>query len=122
MRCRRNKIIGLIAKKPISDRVTTAIEALFNISKRQNTNIQRVPDSILKYLIKQLSIYVDKLPGSVRDMADFRRDLITMMIRRGPPTLCLTLSAPDSAWVEPYMDIVPSAGIQEIRQMNAKQR
>ena len=117
---RRNKITGLIAKKPISQKVPKAVEELVRLShERTRTS---VPESTLQVLMKQVSVFVDKLPGSVRDMADFRKDLITMMVRKGPPSFFLTLSAADSVRIETYLDILKGASIQDVKNLSSQQR
>ena len=110
---RRNKIEGLIAKKPISRTAKKAVEELVRLfHARTRTSI---PESTLQVLMMQVSVPVNRLHGSVRYMTHLRKDLITVMVRKLPPEFFFTLSAADSVWIETYLNILKGASIQDVK-------
>lgn len=101
---RRHKITGIVACKPIDQNIANAVEQLARISKASNS-LSTVPESTLRSILNQISFHVTALPGGIRDMADFRRNIFSMMSEYGAPTFFVTLSAADSIWPSTFIAI-----------------
>lgn len=103
---RKHQITGVSAFKPVGPSVSKAVSKLVRISKSQGTPLnEHVPDSTLRSLTSQVYFHAMALPGSIGDMARFRKHIFSMMSEHGPPTFFLTVSSADSVWPETFFEI-----------------
>ena len=100
---RKSRINGIVANKPLSQSVEKAIEDLINESKKEKP--QEISEMALNALVKKISLFNVKLPGSLCDMREFRADIFSMMQKYGPPSIFLTLSAAENYWFETFHEI-----------------
>lgn len=118
---RKQKITGLLSKKPVTASVREAVKQLGHISHAKPNKI--VPDSFLQRIANRVSFHVDDIPGSYSDMMKFRGDLLSMMKKHGPPSLFLTLSSADTIWAKGFVEmILGKLSIEEARKLTAKER
>lgn len=90
---RKHQITRVSACKPMGKSVENAVSELVKIAKDQISC--PVPESTLRSLATQLPFHTNTLQGSIADMAEFRRNILSMMSEHGPPTFFLTVSAAD---------------------------
>lgn len=75
---RKQQITGVSACKPIARSVGNAVSELIKLAKTQYSDC--VSETTLRSLAAQLSFHTNNLQGSISDMAEFRRNILSMIV------------------------------------------
>lgn len=111
----------MTAHKPISGAVQNAVKELVNLTKQSPS--LNIPDSTISSLSKRIGVFLSDIRGSLSDMQKFRKDILSMMQKHGPPSFFLTLSSADSLWPEGFVEALnASITLSEARTLSSKQR
>lgn len=64
-----------------------------------------ISQKTIRSLVNQVSFHWDSLPWSFKDISQFTRELLTILIHYGSAKFFATFPSDDSIWVEPSIDI-----------------
>lgn len=105
---RKGRISGVTACKPISEFVQNAAQELLKLSEKctvMRNKFDEVSEKAVRALVNQVSFHMENLPGSVKDMSNFKRNLFTILSEYGSPSFFVTLSSADSLWIDSLIDL-----------------